>query len=209
MAENWNLTQVTLWLLLRKVPWGLHPLVTRLYLLEGLSSHIGPASSLIAVRSTSHRAASDNPKPPKLSHGSNGTHHRPSHWWCCYYCSGSSVHRISRASILKCVALSFSGGSSWPRDWTQVSCIGRWLYHWATWDANHALAANFFPQRSNSSALGAHGGMPRPPPSQPLSPSSSFTSSWAYLWPFYPKALPPPHPKPHPLCSHSYSTPSP
>ena len=28
---------------------------------------------------------------------------------------------------------SFSRGSSWPRDQTRVSCIGRWiLYHWAT-----------------------------------------------------------------------------
>ena len=27
-------------------------------------------------------------------------------------------------------------GSSWTRDWTCVSCIGRWiLYHWATWEA--------------------------------------------------------------------------
>ena len=28
-------------------------------------------------------------------------------------------------------------GSSWLRDWTQVSCIGRRiLYHWATWQAH-------------------------------------------------------------------------
>ena len=36
------------------------------------------------------------------------------------------------------VAISSSRGSSWPRDWTHVSCvfcIGRWiLYHWATWE---------------------------------------------------------------------------
>ena len=33
-------------------------------------------------------------------------------------------------------AISFSRGSSWPKDWTWVSCIGRWiLYHWATWEA--------------------------------------------------------------------------
>ena len=44
--------------------------------------------------------------------------------------SGSSVHGIFQAIILEWVAISFSMGSSWPRDWTQVSHIaGR---HWAT-----------------------------------------------------------------------------
>ena len=46
---------------------------------------------------------------------------------------GSSVHGISQARIQEWVALSFSRGSSRPRDQTCVSCIGRWLlYHWAT-----------------------------------------------------------------------------
>ena len=28
-------------------------------------------------------------------------------------------------------------GSSWPRDQTQVSCVGRWiLYHWGTWESH-------------------------------------------------------------------------
>ena len=36
---------------------------------------------------------------------------------------GSSVHRIFKARILKWVAISFSRGSSWPRDQTRVSCI--------------------------------------------------------------------------------------
>ena len=46
---------------------------------------------------------------------------------------GSSVHGISQARILEQVAISFSRGSSWPRDWTHVFCIGRQiLYHWAT-----------------------------------------------------------------------------
>ena len=46
---------------------------------------------------------------------------------------GSSVHGISQAKILQRVAISFSRGSSWPRDQTQVShisCTGRQvLYH--------------------------------------------------------------------------------
>ena len=45
----------------------------------------------------------------------------------------SSVHGILQARILVWVAISYSRGSSWPRDWTHVSylsCIGRWvLYH--------------------------------------------------------------------------------
>ena len=49
---------------------------------------------------------------------------------------GSSVRRIFQARILEWVAISFSRGSSWPRDWTQVSCIGRRIfYHGATWEA--------------------------------------------------------------------------
>ena len=45
----------------------------------------------------------------------------------------SSVHGISQARILEWVAISFSRGSSWPRNWTCVSCIGRQiLYCWAT-----------------------------------------------------------------------------
>ena len=46
---------------------------------------------------------------------------------------GSSVYGISQARILEWAAISFSTGSSWPRDQTHVSCIGRQiLYHWAT-----------------------------------------------------------------------------
>ena len=47
--------------------------------------------------------------------------------------SGFSVHGISQARLLEWVAISFSRGSSQPRDWTHISCIGRQiLYHWAT-----------------------------------------------------------------------------
>ena len=49
---------------------------------------------------------------------------------------GSSVHGISQARVLEWVAISFSRGSFWSRDWTQVSCSGRQiLYHWATREA--------------------------------------------------------------------------
>ena len=46
---------------------------------------------------------------------------------------GSSVHGIFQARVLEGVAISFSRGSSQPRDWTQVSCIaGRCFTIWAT-----------------------------------------------------------------------------
>ena len=46
---------------------------------------------------------------------------------------GSSVHGILQARILEWVAISFSGGSSWPRDQTHVSRIaGRFFTIWAT-----------------------------------------------------------------------------
>ena len=50
---------------------------------------------------------------------------------------GSSVHEIFQTRVLEWVAISYSKGSSWPRDqicifW--ISCIGRWIfcYH-TTW----------------------------------------------------------------------------
>ena len=49
---------------------------------------------------------------------------------------GFSVCGISQARILEWVASSLSRGSSWFRDQTRVSCIGRWvLYCWATREA--------------------------------------------------------------------------
>ena len=46
---------------------------------------------------------------------------------------GYHVHKISQARILKWVAISFSRGSSQPRDWTRVSLIaGRRFTAWAT-----------------------------------------------------------------------------
>ena len=45
---------------------------------------------------------------------------------------GSSTHGIFQAGILEWVAISFSRGSSWPRDQTQVSHIaGRLIILWA------------------------------------------------------------------------------
>ena len=46
---------------------------------------------------------------------------------------GSSVHGILQTKILEWVAISFSRGSSWPRNWTHVShTAGRFFTIWAT-----------------------------------------------------------------------------
>ena len=43
---------------------------------------------------------------------------------------------ILQARILERVTISFSRGSSWPRNWTQISCIaGRFFIDWATREA--------------------------------------------------------------------------
>ena len=49
---------------------------------------------------------------------------------------GSSVHGIFQSWVLEWVAISFSRGFSWPRNWTQVSCIaGGCFTLWATREA--------------------------------------------------------------------------
>ena len=50
---------------------------------------------------------------------------------------GSSVHGILQARILEWAAISFSKGSSQPRDQTRVSCIaGRFIIIWAKREAH-------------------------------------------------------------------------
>ena len=56
---------------------------------------------------------------------------------------GSPVHGILQARILKWVTVPSSGGSSQPRDRTQVSYICRWvLYQLATWEAPRCTILN-------------------------------------------------------------------
>ena len=56
----------------------------------------------------------------------------------------SSVHGIFQASILEWIAISFSRGSSWPKDWTHVPCIGRQiLYHRVTREAHRNSHSRF------------------------------------------------------------------
>ena len=46
---------------------------------------------------------------------------------------GSFVHGVLQARTLEWVAMTLSRRSSWPRDWTRVSCIAGWFFTiWAT-----------------------------------------------------------------------------
>ena len=57
---------------------------------------------------------------------------------------GSSIHGIFQAIVLEWVAISFSRGSSWPRDRTQVSCIvDRHFTIWATREVLFTIKAWF------------------------------------------------------------------
>ena len=57
---------------------------------------------------------------------------------------GSSIPGISQVRILEYVAISFSRGSFWPRDKTQVSCIaGIFFTDWATREAHNVYAFIF------------------------------------------------------------------
>ena len=59
---------------------------------------------------------------------------------------GSSVHRIFQARVLECVAISFSRGTSWSKDWTQVSCIAsRRFTIWATREIQFSSVAQSCP----------------------------------------------------------------
>ena len=67
--------------------------------------------------------------------------------------AGCSVRGIFQARILECVAISFSRGSSQPRDGTCVSCADRWiLYRWATRESlsPSLLCAKWFPQSNQT-----------------------------------------------------------
>ena len=56
---------------------------------------------------------------------------------------GSSVHGILQAGTLEWVSISFSRGSSWLRDWMQVSCIARGFF--ITWAYREAPICMMIP----------------------------------------------------------------
>ena len=64
----------------------------------------------------------------------------------------SSIHGIFQARVLEWAAISFSRGSSWPRDWTGDShIVGRHITIWATqevWTISQMSDQNSFPHSS-------------------------------------------------------------
>ena len=81
-------------------------------------------------RSPALQADSLPPKPPgklDLEMGPGLFSHDSCHPMDCNL-PGSSVHGILLARIPEWVAISFSRGSSQPRDWTQVSCTAGKLF---------------------------------------------------------------------------------
>ena len=79
---------------------------------------------------------------------------------------GSSVYRIVQARILQWVAISFSRVSSWPREWTQVSCIaGRFFTVWATKSQMEEMRREKYGEMSLSiHALSEPTTLPKSPP---------------------------------------------
>ena len=74
---------------------------------------------------------------------------------------GSSAHGILQARILAWVAISFSRGSSQPRDWTQVSHIaGRLFTLWATREAQEYWSGLLFPSPGDLPNPGIEPGFP-------------------------------------------------
>ena len=57
---------------------------------------------------------------------------------------GSSVQRVLLGRILEWVVIPFSRGSSWPRDWTRVSCSARRFFTiWATREGQDILTYTY------------------------------------------------------------------
>ena len=68
--------------------------------------------------------------------------------------SGSSVRGVLQARTLEWVAIPFSRGSSWPRNWTLVFCIaGRFFTVWATREAHYPQTRELFWVRLHWAAI--------------------------------------------------------
>ena len=87
---------------------------------------------------------------------------------------GSSVHGIFQARVLEWVALSFSRGSSQPREWTPVSCIsGR---HFTIWPPGKPLVRIVL--RRNMDNIKGNWTVWLPGACLPLSATSNCEGEW-------------------------------
>ena len=74
---------------------------------------------------------------------------------------GSSVHEILQARILEWVAISFSRGSSQPRDWTRVCyTAGRFFTNWATREYQFYVAHDLWARNAERALLPCAPGVP-------------------------------------------------
>ena len=78
-----------------------------------------------------------------------------------YSLPSSTVNEIFQAKILKWIAISFSKGSSQPRDWTRVSCVsciaGGFFPHWATGEAQmHINSSCGWDSPGKNTGVGCH-----------------------------------------------------
>ena len=88
-----------------------------------------------------------------------------------YSLPGSSVPGISQVRILESVNSCFSWGSSWTRDWTQVSWIvGKFFTVWATRKAHEKPRQHIKKQRHHFANKGLY------------SQSYDFSSSHVWMW---------------------------
>ena len=67
---------------------------------------------------------------------------------------GSSIHGIFQARILEWVAISFSRGSSGPRNWTRISCIAGGFFNQPSYEESPNCTGwgGIFSQLLNSSS---------------------------------------------------------
>ena len=104
---------------------------------------------------------------------------------------GSSVRGILQARILECIAISFSRGSSQPRDQNWVSCIaGRFFTIWAT-IVQFSSDTNY-PELSQT--LQVTGSVPQdclPTPNANCKSWVSHTSEWLAINQGFPRPPPP------------------
>ena len=105
---------------------------------------------------------------------------------------GSSIHGIFQVSVLEWVAISFSKGSSQPRDLTQVSCIAnRCFTIWATSSvqfSHSVMSDSLWPHESQ------HARPPCPPPTPGVHQvSNAIQPSHPLLSPFPPAPNPSQH----------------
>ena len=92
---------------------------------------------------------------------------------------GSSVYVMFQARILEWVAISFSRGTSWPRDWIWVSCIAASLLHCRlilSWLSQHG---SHLPANAGDAGSIPGRGTQIPRASEQLTCVSQLLSPWA------------------------------